>query len=726
MAQRKSPSEVGLLTPANLREIRAAVLRWVRDNPANIRAMMEQAREMLESIIRYRLREKLDLATPKPPVLGGIGVAYGPYDFDFGCVAFLESGWVYLPIDENVGAVYQTEEVKISTELDYFTISDTSFEYDVSRSSGYSDGMESIAFPPSVKRSFHTGNRSAQTGKLKLLFQSIMGSDDADLAAIASVFKEKNTKEESYGLYSSPSSFEHWLVRIKDNKISLAKLEYSQCGEELKLVLGANYTPRSERETKAVKMESYLFTMIASADNWVDIATYASFTGDPIEYGFNFNWDGTQAVMVCHEKVFNAGSPDYIVSRTYKLEISGETSASITMTNNGLWTPVFNKANLWGQEATGLEKMEFWYPCNCCSSWASGDQYGDVSIYQWYYDDGELGELTYYLAEQTVTPNIAVARNTWLASLQECGTMGANNIWFSGPANQQGFFIKKNGSQVIDATGFNAISGLRISVSVDITVTRTDTTYCRKKPSNIESMCDWDKVEFSWNSCQLSDCDSSNTRAIKKECGSVFYERKELYFTSITSQSIAIFPFNSPESVFIGVDQRFVGQYTHNTKSNTGFVGYKAYAAIGPQPCTFTLMNEGQLITPANDQAKDAIGCNWTPTVTVDPYENDPFTEEYLKYYLIPPNKEPILIEDEYWENLGGQLNLTGYGYLFNPIVCGPNPIPYYSLKIKNDESAGYRDRFYYGSLLTGTAVHVAETDVPAAYSHAGLWGGWV
>ena len=118
MAQQKLPSDVRLLTPANLREIRAKVLRWIQDNPKNIRALMQSSVEMLESIIRYRLREKLGPAAPKPPVLGGIGVAYWPYDYDFGCVAFLESGWLYMLIYDDVSTVYLTVEVKISKVLD--------------------------------------------------------------------------------------------------------------------------------------------------------------------------------------------------------------------------------------------------------------------------------------------------------------------------------------------------------------------------------------------------------------------------------------------------------------------------------------------------------------------------------------------------------------------------------------------------------------------------------
>lgn len=81
MAQQKSAPDVRLLTPAVLREIRAKVLRWIHDNPQNIRALMSQGVEMIESIIRYRLRDKLGAATPKTPVLGGIGVAYAPDDY---------------------------------------------------------------------------------------------------------------------------------------------------------------------------------------------------------------------------------------------------------------------------------------------------------------------------------------------------------------------------------------------------------------------------------------------------------------------------------------------------------------------------------------------------------------------------------------------------------------------------------------------------------------------
>ena len=68
----------------------------------------------------------------------------------------------------------------------------------------------------------------------------------------------------------------------------------------------------------------------------------------------------------------------------------------------------------------------------------------------------------------------------------------------------------------------------------------------------------------------------------------------------------------------------------------------------------------------------------------------------------------------------------TGYSGLYDPVVCGGAAFPYYNLKIKNDESAGYRDRFYFGSLLTGTADHVADTDVNISFALTGIWEGWV
>lgn len=210
------------------------------------------------------------------------------------------------------------------------------------------------------------------------------------------------------------------------------------------------------------------------------------------------------------------------------------------------------------------------------------------------------------------------------------------------------------------------------------------------------------------------------------ECGEVHYELEELYFTGIDTQSFVVFPFHSPESVFIGKNQVYTGKYNLTERDSTGFVGFQAYEVLGPTGnCSFALRVTGQIKTPATQAAKPTSPCNYTD-ISNPIYNDEPWSEEKLEYYFVPPNSNPVIIDDEEYINMSHQMPLTGYSYLFDPIVCGPNPIPYYNLKIKNDESANYRDRFYYGSLLTGTAVHVADTDVATTYAQTGLWEGWV
>jgi len=106
MPQKKSTPNIGLLTPAQLQEIRAKVLRWINDHPADIRALMSQGVEMIESIIRYRLRDRLGPAAPKSPVLGGIGVAYAPDEFtEANSRLYMDTGMLIQTVSDLLGSI---------------------------------------------------------------------------------------------------------------------------------------------------------------------------------------------------------------------------------------------------------------------------------------------------------------------------------------------------------------------------------------------------------------------------------------------------------------------------------------------------------------------------------------------------------------------------------------------------------------------------------------------
>ena len=369
-----------MLTPELLRKIRAEVLRYVRDNPPKIRATMEQVREYLESLIRYRVRERLGPALEKPPVLGGIGIAYGPDDYDgyifefYMDSGFLEggtfnadttyeyivspSGLYQAPRLDALYPLVQSMSIYVPVGADIVRNGNNppSFDFD--------PNISQIIQKPVLweKTSTHTlpsqlaGNN---TGKLKFLAQAKLGLELKNYNSIP--INNGAASWSTLGLVTGVDG-SYWYARVTDGtSITFTLLsmpivlrnEIDTAGTPDELLVAEAYGLAYSYETT-----TEITVNITTADSII-------YDGDPWYRSWNFNWDGLTATMTTHRQT---GSYSGVSINPVSWQMSLETTVlelQITHTYSGQSGHGFTANIVVGETKNWMfhnYKEFIWYP----------------------------------------------------------------------------------------------------------------------------------------------------------------------------------------------------------------------------------------------------------------------------------------------------------------------------------------------------------------------------
>jgi hypothetical protein len=237
-----------------------------------------------------------------------------------GMPLFLESGWCYLPNifpDESAvsfpdGRVYLTHDhPSIGYDLVHFSADG----WKQGKRRGYSAGMLSRAIADMPKayqvRDFWWGKSapgyiSAQTGKIKLLAQSLLGSLRTTGETIG-YFGWPGALEGSRGIYTT-SDYEYFLIEISSSKIGYRKLALMDSAIPVQRFLKRNAYSLSPLQLRVA--EAYLLSTADMAATFsvsqIDISfSEGKVEGLPLQYGWKFSWLGRKAMIVTLQNIGN-------------------------------------------------------------------------------------------------------------------------------------------------------------------------------------------------------------------------------------------------------------------------------------------------------------------------------------------------------------------------------------------------------------------------------------
>lgn len=313
-----------------------------------------------------------------------------------GLPVFLESGWCYLPDifpDESAtsfqpGRVYPTQDHP-AIGYDYVHFSAKGWKQGKRR--GYGLGMLSLSIADMPKayqvRNFwwglsFPGYISAQTGKMKLLAQSLLGSLRATGETIG-YFGWPDALGSSRGLYTT-SDYEYYVLEVSTSKIGYRKLVLMDNAIPIQRFLKRNAASLSPLQLRVA--EAYLLSTADMAATFSVAQIDISFSTDPVEglplqYGWKFSWMGKKAMIVTLKNLGNGYDPadwNFAIigaqSRHYEISITERTlSSSIP---EGVMNPRFSI------DRRVVESV-FWTPDTRSVIWipvsVAGGAYGGLS-----------------------------------------------------------------------------------------------------------------------------------------------------------------------------------------------------------------------------------------------------------------------------------------------------------------------------------------------------------
>lgn len=157
---------------------------------------------------------------------------------------------------------------------------------------------------------------SSYSGRTRLLVQAHYGCDRRDYGqmtfggvpqfAIATVdsegeysglFTVRNNPQESVGVYKD-SDWNYWLTIVKTTTIEVRELKMSRDGDFLRKYVKKNgHTGHTEDQ-----IDAYLLAACYASEDAYQIGAHLGFSGEPLGFGWNFNWDGDRADFVSIEQ----------------------------------------------------------------------------------------------------------------------------------------------------------------------------------------------------------------------------------------------------------------------------------------------------------------------------------------------------------------------------------------------------------------------------------------
>jgi len=412
---------------------------------------------------------------------------------------FLESAYVdlnpFLPVDNNPfpGYVYYSPDLEgrvIVGDNEYSYLDEAALDLGADPERGYTAGMDSLAFKAeSPKRtqwySYFLGGNYA-TGTLKRLIQSHYGNEDPEPDADDRDITHQMTFARyslleffsltNHGIYKTSSTTpEYWLIEVKSEQVVAQKILLPELFDEndedvyqtlYNRILDADNDDR-------VMIQAYLLALSAFD---VEVPTLTAeidpVEGDPVYYGWKFNYLGNKATITTRESIPrdppNENKAKYITGRRYELDVSitgpdenGEytLTASTSKKEEANCTPVQGQDLVWVPNLlnTSMEAIP-WHD----GSGFESDLLGvEAPVYSYYtknddgYDDDDL-VVIYHKREShsdgDTVQDLFDLQVAWANDNKLCPP-GSFSGSFRAILNGElgGYYAKRNGSMFYDA-----------------------------------------------------------------------------------------------------------------------------------------------------------------------------------------------------------------------------------------------------------------------------------
>ena len=146
----------------------------------------------------------------------------------------------------------------------------------------------------------------------------------------------------SSGLFTTPDN-EYFIINISASSIWSAKLEIK--GKAANLLSALKLHKSSMQPDNVKRIEAYILGGAEIMPETKVSVDLSALQGDPLAYGWHFNWDGSEAHIITHHD--NLPTDQYWYANHYKLTFThnqGVITASLTtLSSNDKWNAVGNK-----------------------------------------------------------------------------------------------------------------------------------------------------------------------------------------------------------------------------------------------------------------------------------------------------------------------------------------------------------------------------------------------
>jgi hypothetical protein len=199
------------------------------------------------------------------------------------------------------------------------------------------------------KKPYATVPPSLYSGKLRLFIQSLYGSKrtDYEVVEIGGIQDYgslnvgglilKSVGKKSFGIFTT-TNYKYFLIEI-GTEIKYYPITFSKIGKDYIDILSTH--PNRLNKEFAKRVEAYAFTEATFDVNNVIHGPSISIEGNPLFYGWSFNWDGDKADIVTYQEVESTRkykTRHYGIQFTYNEE-EGTFSSNLQLKNEGDWYP---------------------------------------------------------------------------------------------------------------------------------------------------------------------------------------------------------------------------------------------------------------------------------------------------------------------------------------------------------------------------------------------------
>lgn len=611
---------------------------------------------------------------------------------------FLESGWIHIYPGNDPGKLFYSPHLledynnreTLPCYLDRIQV--PSIQFIVRNYTAWMN--DTVIYRRGSRRQDDaTNNRYAHSSRLGLFTRCCLSSK-LDTSRFLEVLESSNSHVLSYFIYVD-EDLVYYLIKVTQTTVSRARILFQPIGDALRNVMltELNGTPRidqfSTEHENLRKSEAYLFAAAKNTTAFEDIGTI-SVSGSSIYYGWNANWNGTEAVIVTTEQENLVGATmDGLRNRLYKLTI--DPSVSLTEEESELGTPGLDDITIYYPDTSQTPgRMSAWFPLAVTQSYAA-DLDSDMPFHAFYKeDDDTLCEVWFKHDADVNKPQVNyLIYSAALGSVCGGGGVDATETFSTHPSGAteygNGFYLK-NGPSALDLF-MNYTSGSGVyELKWETELTGGGGIVCLDEgKSGFADLENHDCTGGFIAANRDSLCCGSAGRQAEIDCGDAFWTRD--YYSSRTHLvgSVMMFNFNEPASATL-VQRRYDGWSGHTNILRRWFnqvmEWFNSGAGSGKQGYRWDATFVGELFPDffsnrvcTTQYQCDCITAGETlPAIGTGKAASG--TEIHIKHYVVTSKEVVTVLDDTYsaWNETGDYEDIAeptvAYPYFDHQVLC--------------------------------------------------------